>query len=187
MCALPFLYPSSLRLLTFLIAYSFSQHSGGGASDVESEYAASRYVPALKATLEDLARNCLSLEEFPSVMPMPDQGQSGSNSSRSARNSAASARSSRRGEAGSVRKSAGATSRWSKSTGTEGKRSAGPVNLSGGRCMVFMVGGLSFSELKVARDVMSNESREVIIGSTAFLAPRDFLEDLTILGLEEEI
>jgi len=51
--------------------------------------------------------------------------------------------------------------------------------------MVFMVGGMSFSELKVARDVMNKESREAIVGSTAFLSAGDFIDDLALLGQDE--
>jgi len=158
---------------------------GGGASDDEGEYAASRYVPQLRTILEELARNCLSIEEYPSVLPMPDLPQSSSASAGSARG-ARSARGGRKGEVGSARKGTGSSSRWSKSGGAEGKRSTGPTNLSGGRCMVFMVGGISYGELKVSRDVMNNESREVIVGSTAFISPSDFIDDLALLGEEED-
>lgn len=154
--------------------------------DDDSEYAASRYVPILRTILEDLARNALSLEEYPSVLPMPESASSPSSAGGSSARGARSARSSRKDVAGSARKSGGATSRWAKSSISERKGSTGPTNLSGPRCLVFMMGGLSYTELKTARDVMSKESREVVIGSTAFLSASDFIDDLTILGREDE-
>jgi syntaxin-binding protein 1 len=156
------------------------------AADEDSEYAASRYVPPLKQTLEQFAQNSLSMEDYPSVMPMPEQTLSTPKAQiTSAR--AQSARSSRRtgGSAQSARKS-GASSRWSKSSGPEGKRSAGPTNFQGGRCMVFMIGGLCYPELRVAREVMEAESREIIMGSTAFLSPNEYLEDLEKLGTQRD-
>jgi hypothetical protein len=44
------------------------------------------------------------------------------------------------------------------------------------------VGGLCFSELRVTREVMSKESKEIIIGSTHFTKPTDFMQDLSKLG-----
>lgn len=52
--------------------------------------------------------------------------------------------------------------------------------------MIFMMGGLSFSEMRVAREVMKKESREVIVGSTAFVSAKDFINDLEMLGQEQD-
>lgn len=141
-----------------------------GSFDEESEYASSRYVPLLKTILSDLISNQLSLEDYPSVVPMPTLPKTTS--------SATSAR--RRGAEGSARKKKGAGSKWDR-TGSSGTSSKTTTNFTGSRSLVFMVGGLSFSELRVAREIMEKESREIIIGSTAFLSPQDFLEDLASL------
>lgn len=141
--------------------------------DEESEYASSRYVPALKGILTDLVGNALSIEEYPSVIPMP-----------ASMTSAASASSARRkGKAleGSARKKKGATEKWSR-TGNSATSSGAATSFQGGRSMVFMVGGISFPELKVARDIMEKESREIIVGSTKFVSPSEFIDDLTTLS-----
>lgn len=52
--------------------------------------------------------------------------------------------------------------------------------------MVFMLGGVSFTELKTVREIMNNESREVVIGSTAFLSAKDFVDDLTLLAKDDD-
>jgi len=160
--------------------------ASGGSADEESEFAASRYIPAFRTILEELANDQLSLETYPSVLPMPDPAPSQSNSRSRMRGSASarsSARSSRRGEGSSARKSAGATSRWSKSSSVkEVNRSTGPTNFVGGRCIVFMVGGMAYSELRVAREVMSKESREIVTGSTVFVNADGFMEDLAHLA-----
>ena len=158
--------------------------SSGSVSDEESEYAASRYVPPLKGILSDLAANQLSFDDYPSVLPMPESNPAASITPSSRGGS--SARSARQKTGGTARKSTGASSRWSKSTSSaDSKRSSGPTNLSGGRLLTFMMGGISYPELRVAREVMAKESREIIIGSTAYLTANDFISDLSLLGQDD--
>lgn len=145
----------------------FSKFKGGSDDEEEeSEYASSRYVPALKDILDDLVANTLSLDEFPSVVPMPPSATvaSSSKSARSARSAKPSAR-------------AKGASKW-------GKADAGAeaISFTGSRNLVFMLGGLAYSELKVARKVMEKESREIVIGSTDFMNPEDFLSALQTLN-----
>ena len=92
------------------------------------------------------------------------------------------------GVASSVRKSnAGATSRWSTASATGNKKQGGgPLNLSGPRIIVFIIGGASYSELRVCRDITEQQGREVIIGSTALLSAQDFINDLTKLQLQSQ-
>jgi len=135
--------------------------------DEESEYANSRYVPPLKGTLKALVSNQLSIEEYPSVIPMPPSSNS----------SSVGVGSSARG----TRKKGGATDKWGKTRNSGQSKSKGSNNYDGGRSIVFMVGGLSFSELRVTRDIMEKESREIIAGSTKFVSPEEFIEDLKTL------
>ena len=163
----------------------FSLYSGrlqsSGQSDDEAEYAASRFVPALKTALTEMAQDALSFDDYPSVLPMPENtGRAGG--------SGKSGRSGRRGEATSARKKSGATSKWSKSGGGGGDSSGGPgaIRYVGGRHIVFMIGGLSYTELKSVEEVSRKESREIIVGSTTFLTPTEYMEDLTELGKDED-
>ena len=124
-------------------------------SDDESEYANSRYVPSLKGILVDLIQYKLSTDTYPSVLPMPEMSSS--------TGAAGSAR--RRGGnvEGSARKS-GSTARWSRTSGVENigeKTRTSFQSYSGGRSIVFVVGGISYSELRVAREVMAKEQREI--------------------------
>lgn len=83
---------------------------------------------------------------------------------------------------GSARKKGGATDKWSK-LGTSTMSPTNGGSYIGGRSLVFMVGGLSYSELRVTRDVMEKESREIIAGSTKFVSPEEFVEDMhTLVG-----
>jgi len=141
--------------------------------DDESEYASSRYVPALKSILNDLVSNGLSIEEYPSLIPLPASMTSSAGASSARRRSKA--------LEGSARKKKGATEKWSR-TGNAETTTGVATTFTGGRNLVFMVGGLSFLELKVARDVMEKESREIIVGSTKFVSPSEFIDDLSTLS-----
>lgn len=150
-------------------------------SDDESEYAASRFVPALKTAMTEMAQDALSFGDYPSVLPMPE------NTGRAGGGGGKSARSGRRGEAHSARKTAGASSKWAKSGRESGGSGAGgPLRYVGGRHIIFMIGGLSYNELRAAEEVSRKESREIIIGSSNFLTPAEFMEDLTVLGQDED-
>jgi hypothetical protein len=131
-----------------------------------------RYVPPLRKILKDLVSNQLSLEEYPSVIPMPPMSTS------STSGIASSAR--RRGNSGretSTRKKGGATDKW----GKKQSKGSGTSHYDGGRNIIFMNGGLSFAEMRVVRDVMERESREIIAGATKFISPDDFIDDLKTL------
>ena len=81
-------------------------------------------------------------------------------------------------KAQTVRKIRG-SSQWAKQStgGVKGKKKT-----HGGRQIVFMVGGMCYSELRSAREVMVATGTEVVIGSTRCIAPGDFINDLQSLG-----
>jgi syntaxin-binding protein 1 len=114
--------------------------------------------------LEGLVNNNLDINSYPPVRDLPQGHGSGAGTATSAR---------KRSDV-SARKG-GATSKWQKSNTREG---ANDESYQGGRIIVFVIGGLSYSELRIARDVMAKESREVVVGSTVFSNPNEFLDDL---------
>lgn len=158
------------------ILYLCSRGSSGGEDD--EEYAATRYKPRIKAVLESLANGTLSMDEYPSVMPMPESASAAAKRGSTARGAAT-----RRGVE-SARKKSDPSSRWNKSSGSDrgSSSSGGGTAFGGGRCIVFMLGGLAFSEIRVAREVMKSESIEIIIGSTAFVSPKEYMSELESLG-----
>lgn len=132
--------------------------------DADAEFANSRYVPPLKHILEEIVQNRLSMEDYPSVNPMPEMHGTGSGAAHSAR----------KRPDGSARRG-GATSRWQRSIPAEKTKEE---SYQGGRVIVFMVGGMCFSELRVAREVMAKESKEIIAGSTTWLKPKQFIDHI---------
>ncbi|GAX09355.1 syntaxin-binding protein 1 [Fistulifera solaris] len=151
---------------------------GSSAGEDDEEYAATRYKPRIKAVLESLANGTLSLEEYPSVLPMPESAAAASKRGSTARGAAT-----RRGVE-SARKKSDTSSRWNKSSVSDrGSATSGTgAAFGGGRCIVFMLGGLAYSEIRVAREVMKSESTEIIIGSTAFVSPKEYMNELESLG-----
>lgn len=99
-------------------------------------------------------------------------------SATAASGSKGSARSAR--DKGGARKNKGSAGKW----GQKGDNKSGnqAITFTGSRNLVFMVGGLAFSELKIARQIMEKESREIMIGSTAFMNPEDFMTALESLA-----
>lgn len=81
------------------------------------------------------------------------------------------------GVEGSNRKRNSATDQW----GKQQAKANEPTHYDGARNIVFMIGGLSFTELRTARKVMQNNSREIIMGSTKFVSPNEFINDLKTL------
>lgn len=144
-----------------------------GGDDDEEEYASSRYKPALKSILTDLVTNTLDIEAYPSIVPMPASAAPTGRSARSARSA--------RPAVKNARRTKGLSDKWGR---TGSPTSSGPVNISftGARSMVFMVGGLSYSELRVAEKVMEKESKEIIMGSSTFLSPKDFIKCIETLN-----
>jgi len=143
---------------------------GGGES--ESEYSSSRYVCILKSIMEDAAAGNLSVEEYPSVMPLPDAEQVNASSVSKAK---------------SVRKRASA--QWTQSGSINSNPSNSLLNKKkghGGRQIVFMMGGVCYSELRAAREVMNSSGTEIVIGSTRCISPKDFCQDLHSLGAAGE-
>jgi len=122
----------------------------------DSEYSSSRYVCKLKGILEAMSENNLSIDDYPSVLPLPF-GTTGS--------------------AASVRTKA--TRHKSRFGGSDQMKKS--KSFVGPRQIVFMAGGMCYSELRSAEELMSLGEREFILGSTYFLKPADYIKEVSTL------
>ena len=125
-----------------------------GKNNKNSEYAMSRYVCNLKGVLEEMTSDKLSIEEYPSILPLPSGSTNVSGSARSVRRDKQ-------------------NNKWGNSAATP--------KFTGGRNIVFMVGGVCWSEIRSCEEVMKDSGKEIICGSTHFLKPEDFLDSIKSL------
>lgn len=146
--------------------YHDSAERGGGGGETDSEYSSSRYVCLLKSIMEDAAQGKLSVEDYPSVLPLPDAESMLAPTAKSISKS--------------VRKPS--MNVFAASTATQSTNAGKKKVASGGRQIVFMVGGMCYSELRSAREVMNTTGTDIVIGSTRCITPKDFLDDLNSLG-----
>jgi hypothetical protein len=115
------------------------------------------------------------VDDFPSVLPLPDA------ESMLAPSSTTKAKSVRKATSAAVwpkkSRNGGGGVGGSGFTGARKKKST-----HAGRQIVFMAGGMCYSELRSAREVMNSTGAEIMIGSTRYISPKDFTVDLHSLG-----
>ena len=129
----------------------------------EETYQLSRYVPYIKDIMEDVVDNKLDKKMFPFEMERESGGlmPSGAASARSAR----------------------MYGNWHKDKSQADSKTAAT------RLIIFVVGGISFSEIRSAYEVtqankstQANQSWEVLLGGTEILTPDLFLHKILTLG-----
>jgi len=144
------------------------------AEGEEGQWELSRFQPLLRDIVEDHAKGVLSTDDFPYVLP-PTQSAGAAADSFGAL---------------SVRttgsKAAGSSSWAGKKSGSV--RAAGKAAApQGRRLVVFVIGGIARSEMRVAHTMSKTLQREVLIGSTSVDAPLGFIEKLQNLNTLDDI
>ena len=111
-----------------------------------------RYKSKLRYILKQLVSDTLSIEDYPSVVPMPPKQNSSS--------------------------SHGAVSLRQRSNN---QRTTGTVNsesFKGARAIVFVAGGITFHEIRCGYQEMAEQKKEVIVGGTSFLTCKNLIEEV---------
>eukprot|EP00293_Proteomonas_sulcata_P013799 CAMPEP_0184312110 /NCGR_PEP_ID=MMETSP1049-20130417/47161_1 /TAXON_ID=77928 /ORGANISM="Proteomonas sulcata, Strain CCMP704" /LENGTH=264 /DNA_ID=CAMNT_0026628013 /DNA_START=23 /DNA_END=817 /DNA_ORIENTATION=- len=124
--------------------------------DTDVSYDLSRYRPPLQWIMQDALENKLDATEFPCAGmsgPTPPQGP----------------------PAVKPKQKAGWADKGAKKEAEKDQK-------SGPRLIVFVAGGLCYSELRAAYELTKKFDREVIIGSTEILTPERYLKSLTSLN-----
>jgi syntaxin-binding protein 1 len=123
-------------------------------------YELSRYTPILKGVLEDHVAGSLDMESFPylGAQPTPESNtKTGGTSLRSTKPS------------------------WQKK-GPGGTATAGGAATAGTpavpKIYVFVLGGVTYSEIRSIYEVAADSGKELIIGSTHLVTPAKFVSDL---------
>lgn len=137
----------------------FSMFKGKAAAKhaptAEGDYADTRHTCRLKQLLEQLMAGELPTDKFPLIGP--SAGSAGGAGAAAAR---------------SVRRFGG-NSRWGRSN---------QAQYTGGRFLVFIAGGIAYSELRTGHDLMVQNNKEVILGGTHIISPENFVRNVAALN-----
>ncbi|KAJ3374088.1 vacuolar sorting protein VPS33/slp1 [Allomyces arbusculus] len=143
-----------------------------GGDDDEGSYELMRYTPALKLVMEDQVAGALDAESFPYLgpQPAPDTGRAtGGTSLRSTKPSWQ--------KKGQQQAAAAAAAAGGDSASAE----------SGAKVIVYMLGGMTYSEIRAAYEVATAQStaangpRDVLIGSSHIVTPAQFVDAVKCL------
>lgn len=126
------------------------------ATDVSFDLA--RYRPALQFDIQDALESKLDKQDWPSVTDPADLAAARTPANKP------------RGRAG-----------WADKGGGK-KEAAASTAKAGPRLLVFVAGGVSFSEMRAAYELSARYDREVIIGSTELLTPERYLRSMAMLN-----
>ncbi|KIJ20950.1 hypothetical protein PAXINDRAFT_165767 [Paxillus involutus ATCC 200175] len=131
-------------------------------SSQEEEYELSRYKPLLRTVVEDHVNNKLDTTLFPYVKDAP---------------SATTAAASKSAPITPTTSLRSAKPSWHKAV-----RSNAPVDQRQ-RVMVFVAGGMTYSEIRECYALSRSLNKDIYIGSTHTITPRQFIDDLKVLEL----
>jgi len=132
-------------------------------------YELSRYSPAIKKIGEDLIAGQLDTTEFPAVKEDLSSLAKDSNSDGSKPTT-------------SLRKSL--QPKWADKNQ---RKSEKEVQRVGGKIIIFMAGGATFSEMRSVYELSEKYNREVILGSTSLLRPTEFMDSLLNLKKSDSV
>jgi len=152
----------------------------------------SRFQPLVRHNVESICANRMTLESFPFVKPPPPNSGLGGAPIDMQEFRGAAHRVTTIDRSLSVRKHSSTTAAIEATRDKLLAKEALPdllndkVVYQGGRIIVFIAGGCTYSEIRALSDVMKTTKREIIIGSTHFIKPGEFLQDLEMLGDDEK-
>lgn len=132
----------------------------------DDQYDLSRYKPVVQIMVEDHTSNRLDQSSFPFVRDAPQELTSSMRSSHHAPPQQL--------NAGNSLRSARPT--WHKAT------SARQTNENQQRYIIFVAGGVTYSEIRQAYTLSQALGKDIIIGSTHIITPESFLKDVKALG-----
>ncbi|TFK51842.1 Sec1-like protein [Heliocybe sulcata] len=134
-------------------------------SSTDEEYELSRFRPLMKTVLEEQVSGKLDVGLFPYVKDAPMANAPAAASLRTAPVAATSLRS--------------AKPSWHRAAKPGGGAGADTRQ----RILLFVAGGMTYSEMREAYLLSNSLNKEIIIGSTHAVAPRQFVDDLKVLDL----
>ncbi|CAO3662477.1 unnamed protein product [Umbelopsis vinacea] len=134
--------------------------------DLDQPYELSRYVNTIKKVMEANVIGSMDATQFPytrqSDAEMHDDSQ----------------------KSGSTVPATGVSLRTTKPTWSNKKTNSmggTPRNPTGAKLIIFVAGGMTYSEIRSAYEIADMHNREVIIGSSHIITPAGYVQDLSML------
>jgi syntaxin-binding protein 1 len=166
------------RILTNFIAFkdltTRTDQRRKPLADNEWEFVVSRYMPAMKDILTDLAQGRLASSNFPFL----NKDEESQTSGKSTANVNLSKRQQPVSAWGAKPSSSPAATPASAPT-----PSTGATKFEGSRLIVFVSGGITYSEMREVHKLSKSLRRDIILGSTHILKPNEFLAQVGALTL----
>ncbi|KIY71905.1 ras opposite [Cylindrobasidium torrendii FP15055 ss-10] len=131
----------------------------------DDDYDLSRFKPLLTSIIRENVENKLNMEMFPYVKEQPSAYVAPATQQRMAAPQTASLRS--------------AKPSWHRSP----RPGQGPVDKIKQRLFVFIAGGMTYSEVREAYQLSQALDKDIYIGSTHMITPKQFVDDLKVLDL----
>jgi syntaxin-binding protein 1 len=128
-----------------------------------------KFTPRVAELLAELGRGDLSQEAFPYMSPPTDAGGA-RGSGKSARAAGTSVR--------SVRPGANPTWASKRGAGADGLTQPGTPPRTSRRLIIFVIGPISYNEIRAAHEAAAALGRDVIIGGTSVASPDEYLNRL---------
>eukprot|EP00879_Flechtneria_rotunda_P003010 GHRR01003228.1.p1 GENE.GHRR01003228.1~~GHRR01003228.1.p1 ORF type:complete len:663 (+),score=201.56 GHRR01003228.1:278-2266(+) len=155
----------------------------------EEQYTLSRFDPMLLDVVEDAIGNKLSQEEYPYVRAPEETDDFSSNeavriaSARTNRSTISWARKGSAGpDAGSGGSMIGSGMLGSVTGALQGLGLSSTSQGQGKRLIVFVIGGVTRSEMRAVHEVAKKTGKDVLLGSTVIIKPSGFLSQLRSMG-----
>ncbi|KAI9638768.1 Sec1-like protein [Dioszegia hungarica] len=144
----------------------------------EGEFELSRFRPVVQMILEDSHYNRLDPTLFPYTKDAPESSSSSNPASMRSGGRLAPASSATRGPApGSSGSLRSARPTWHKAPSARAMNTEGKQ-----RIIMFVAGGMTYSEMRLAYAVGQSLGKEIYIGSTHVVTPESYVRDLKSLG-----
>jgi len=143
-----------------------SKHSRDRLADFEKRartipMALMRYLPYLHSVFQNLVNSQLSEDEFPYIVPPAEKGDGSKRTAKSAR-----------------RQTGGGGRNW-RNQDEQKQEDTRPYFI------IFVLGGVTFSELRSVYEIAESSKAQIIIGSTSMLTAESFIKELADLNAQD--
>lgn len=148
------------------------------ADEDDQQFALSRFVPMLQELVEDVVAGKLSQDEYPYVQTPSSPGPGSASVPGSRDGTPTSAVASAR----TMRTTTGA---WARKAGGTPDKEAG--SSKGRRVFVFVLGGITHSEMRTTHRLSAKMGRDIYLGGTSVETPSTFLGHMSELGHVDQV